>query len=130
MQKSEMKKIAEEIDKTYNDAINNIKQDINKTQLDIMINANINLVNLYYRIGKVLYDNSTWGNKFLDKLAFELKNNNQKYIVYTFNEKDNDNIKTYVSRIREEENGVYFDAITDPDEWKMVREAIMNETIN
>lgn len=63
-------------------------------------------------------------------IAFKLKNNNQKYIVYTFNEKDNDNIKTYVSRIREEENGVYFDSITDQDEWKMVREAIMNETIN
>ncbi len=39
-----------------------------------MINANMSLVNLYYRIGKVLYDNSRWGNKFLDKLAFELKN--------------------------------------------------------
>lgn len=63
----------EETDKTYNSVINDIKQDINKTQLDIMINANIGLVNLYYRIGKVLYDNSTWGNKFLDKLAFELK---------------------------------------------------------
>ncbi|MBO6145811.1 MAG: DUF1292 domain-containing protein [Bacilli bacterium] len=63
-------------------------------------------------------------------IAFKLKNNNQKYIVYTFNEKDNDSIKTYVSRIREEENGVYFDAITDQEEWKMVREAIMNETIN
>ena len=63
-------------------------------------------------------------------IAFKLKNNNQKYIVYTFNEKDNDNIKTYVSRIREEENGVYFDSITVQDEWKMVREAIMNETIN
>ena len=63
----------EQIDKTYNDVINDIKQDINKTQLDIMINANISLVNLYYRIGKVLYDNSKWGNKFLDKLAFELK---------------------------------------------------------
>lgn len=70
----------EEIDKTYNAAIYDIKQDINKTQLDIMINANISLVNLYYRIGKVLYDNSVWGNKFLDKLAFELKNTypNQK----------------------------------------------------
>ena len=70
----------EEIDKTYNAAIDDIKQDINKTQLDIMINANISLVNLYYRIGKVLYDNSVWGNKFLDKLAFELKNTypNQK----------------------------------------------------
>ncbi len=63
----------EEIDKTYNDVINDIKQDINKTQLDIMVNANVSLVNLYYRIGKVIYDNSTWGNKFLDKLAFELK---------------------------------------------------------
>ena len=65
--------MVEEIDKTYNDVIKNIKQDINKTQLDIMVNANISLVNLYYRIGKVLYDNSKWGNKFLDKLAFELK---------------------------------------------------------
>ena len=70
----------EEIDKTYNDVIENVKKDINKTQLNIMINANISLVNLYYRIGKVLYDNSIWGNKFLDKLAFELKNSypNQK----------------------------------------------------
>lgn len=59
--------------KTYNDVINDIKQDINQTQLNIMINANTSLVNLYYRIGKILYDNSTWGNKFLDKLAFELK---------------------------------------------------------
>ena len=63
----------EVINKTYNEVINDIKQDIKKTQLDIMVNANISLVNLYYRIGKVLYDNSKWGNKFLDKLAFELK---------------------------------------------------------
>ena len=69
-----------EIEKTYNDVINNIKQDINKTQLDIMQNANISLVKLYYRIGKVLHENSTWGNKFLDRLAIELKNTypNQK----------------------------------------------------
>ena len=66
--------MVEEIDKTYNDAIEDIKQDINKTQFDMMINANISLVNLYYRIGKVLYDHSIWGNKFIDKLAFELKN--------------------------------------------------------
>lgn len=66
-----------EIDKTYNDVINDIKQDINKTQFEIMINANISLVNLYYRIGKVLYDNSIWGNKFLDKLSYELRNSYQ-----------------------------------------------------
>ena len=50
------KNMIEEKDKTYSDVINDIKQDINQTQLDIMINANISLVNLYYRIGKVLYD--------------------------------------------------------------------------
>lgn len=61
-------------DKIYDNVINDIIKDINKTQLDIMVNANISLVNLYYRIGKVLYDNSVWGNKFLDKLAYELKN--------------------------------------------------------
>lgn len=80
MKEGKKVKMIEEIEKTYNDAIDSIKQDINKTQLDIMVNANISLVNLYYRIGKVLYDNSIWGNKFLDKLSFELKNTypNQK----------------------------------------------------
>ena len=63
-------------------------------------------------------------------MAFKLNNNNQKYIVYTFNEKENDNIKTYVSRIREEENDIFFDSIVDEDEWKIVREAILNETID
>ena len=67
-------------EKTYDDVINNIKQDINKTQLDIMMNANMNLVSLYYRIGKELYDNSIWGNKFLNTLSFELRTtySNQK----------------------------------------------------
>ena len=62
-------------------------------------------------------------------MTFKIKNNNQKYIVYTFNEKNNDGIKTYVSKIREEDSGIYFDSIKDEDEWKIVREAIMNETI-
>ena len=63
-------------------------------------------------------------------MAFELKNNNQKYIVYTFNEKDNDNIKTYVSKMREENNQMFFDSITDEEEWKLVRKAILDEVIN
>ena len=63
-------------------------------------------------------------------MAFELKNNNQKYIVYTFNEKDNDNIKTYVSKIKEENGQMIFESITDEEEWKMVRKAILDEVIN
>lgn len=79
---------------------------------------------------KVLITNSQGAQVQADVvMAFEL-NNNQKYIVYTFNERDNDNIKTYVSKIREENGEIYFDSITDEEEWKNVRNAIMDETIN
>ena len=63
-------------------------------------------------------------------MAFELKNNNQKYVVYTFNEKDNNNIKTYVSKMREENGQIFFDSITDDEEWKLVRKAILDEVVN
>lgn len=79
---------------------------------------------------KVLITNSQGAQVQADVvMAFKL-NNNQNYIVYTFNERDNDNIKTYVSKIREENDGIYFDSITDEEEWKQVREAIIDETIN
>ena len=35
----------------------------------------MSLLNLYYYIGKVLYDNSVWGNKFLEKLAIDYMKN-------------------------------------------------------
>ena len=38
-----------------------------------MTNANKKLVTLYYNIGKVLEENSSWGNKFIDNVAMELK---------------------------------------------------------
>ena len=80
---------------------------------------------------KVLITNSQGAQIQADVVtAFKLKNNNNKYIVYTFNEKDNDNIKNYLLKIREENDDIYFDSITDEEEWKMVREAIMNEVIN
>ena len=80
---------------------------------------------------KVLITNSQGAQIQADVVtAFKLKENNNKYIVYTFNEKNNNNIKTYVSKIRKEENGIYFDSITDDEEWKLVREAIINEVIN
>lgn len=79
---------------------------------------------------KVLITNSSGAQVSADVvMAFKLNNNNQKYIVYTFNERDNDNIKTYVSKIREENGEIYFDSIKDDDEWKMVREAILDQTI-
>ena len=61
------------LNKSFQEIFENIKNDVTKTQLEIMINANANLVNLYYRIGKIICENSSWGNKFIDYLSRELK---------------------------------------------------------
>ena len=61
------------LEKSFQEIANNIKNEVNKTQLEILVDANYKLVNLYYRLGKILYENSYWGNKFIDNVALELK---------------------------------------------------------
>lgn len=53
--------------------INEVKKQIRNTQMEIFQNANMSLLKLYYNLGKIIYDNSEWGNKFIDDLAIELK---------------------------------------------------------
>lgn len=87
-------------DKSFEEITNNIKNAITKTQLEIMIDANNKLVNLYYNIGKTLEENSNWGNKFIDNVAMELKISfpnlkgfsvrNLKYMKAFYNEYKND----------------------------------------
>lgn len=56
---------------------------------------------------------------------FRLKDINKDYIVYTFNQKDDqNNVKDYVSRLRVENGIYYFDAIKDNEEWEKVQGAI------
>ena len=88
------------LDKSFKEICDDIKKDVKDTQLEIMINANTNLVNLYYRIGKALEENSKWGNKFIDNVAIELKNTfsnlkgfsirNLKYMKTFYNEYKDD----------------------------------------
>lgn len=56
---------------------------------------------------------------------FKLKESDKKYIVYTFNEVDeNDMIKLYVA-ILNDKDGVYsLENITDSDEWIKVKDAM------
>ncbi len=61
------------LDKSFQEITNNIKNMVNSTKLEIMMDANAKLVHLYYNIGKTISDNYKWGNKFVDNLAMELK---------------------------------------------------------
>ena len=61
------------LDKSFQEITSSIKNAITNTQLEIMTDANKKLVNLYFNIGKILEENSSWGNKFIDNVAMELK---------------------------------------------------------
>ncbi len=98
------------LDKSFVEVTNNIKSAITKTQLEIMINANNKLVNLYYSIGKTLEENSKWGSKFIDNVAKELKITfpnlkgfsvrNLKYMKAFYNEyKDDDEFVQLVAQL-------------------------------
>lgn len=56
---------------------------------------------------------------------FKLKDTNNDYVVYTFNQRDtNNNIKDYVSKLRIENGNYFFDTIVDEDEWSKVKKTI------
>lgn len=61
------------LEKEFKDIINNIKEDIKTTHVTTAFQVNKNLVMLYFRLGKILYDNFKYGNKFIDEVARELK---------------------------------------------------------
>ncbi len=61
------------LEKDFKNVVEDIKQQISNTQYEIFKNANMNLLKLYYSIGKTINENSSWGNKFIDELAVELK---------------------------------------------------------
>ena len=53
--------------------VTEIKARIDSARIEIFQNANLSLLKLYYDIGKIINDNSIWGNKFIDDLAIQLK---------------------------------------------------------
>ena len=53
--------------------IANIKNEIRTTQVRTMQQVNSSLIMMYFRIGKILAENSKYGNKFIENIAMELK---------------------------------------------------------
>ena len=65
-----------ELDKEYIDFINDIKQNILKDRLKIVLAANKNMILLYWNIGnKILMSqkNQGWGAKVIDRMSHDLK---------------------------------------------------------
>ncbi len=61
------------LERDFKETFVNIKKEIISTQTQILSDANIRLINLYFKLGKIINDNSKWGDKFIDTLEVELK---------------------------------------------------------
>ena len=65
--------IEEKLGQEFKNIVNEIKSEIKTTQIKVAIESNKSLINLYFRIGKILNDNYKYGNKFIDDVSRELK---------------------------------------------------------
>ncbi len=57
----------------YIDLIQSIKREIQSAQYKATLSVNKELIMLYYNIGKIINDHKSWGNKFIDNLAADLR---------------------------------------------------------
>lgn len=59
--------------KEYFETIESIKNEIKSAQYKAAVSVNRELIMLYYNIGKVINAHKTWGSKFIDNLAADIK---------------------------------------------------------
>lgn len=59
--------------KEYFETIESIKKEIKSAQYKAAVSVNRELIMLYYNIGKVINAHKTWGSKFIDNLAADIK---------------------------------------------------------
>ena len=57
----------------YLHLIQSIKSEIQNAQYRATLNVNKELTMLYYHIGKIINFHKSWGNKFIDNLAMDLR---------------------------------------------------------
>lgn len=60
-------------DENYFEVLNDIKRTLSVTRNKIVLNANRDLILMYYNIGNKLLKNNKWGSSFIDTLAKDLK---------------------------------------------------------
>ena len=61
------------LDKDFKDLVLYAKEDILKTRFKVQENANMELIRLYFRLGKIVSENAKYGNKFIEDFSVALK---------------------------------------------------------
>ena len=61
------------LEKDFKEIASQIKLAIQSSQVKIMSEANQELLNLYFNVGKYISENASWGNNFINNLEIEIK---------------------------------------------------------
>ena len=61
------------IESDFKKIINTIKEDIKKTQMKAAQKVNSELIIFYFRLGKIVSENKSYGNNFAKQISIELK---------------------------------------------------------
>lgn len=61
------------LEKDFKELMLQVKQDILSTRYEVMEYANNELITLYFRLGKIVSENSKYGNKFTKKFSTFLR---------------------------------------------------------
>lgn len=119
--------MVEMIEKDFKIVVNDIIDEIRKTQLEIFQNANASVLELYFYIGKIIDDKISWGNKFVDELSTELKikfpqakgystRNLRNMRKYYLSVKDNEQLKEFSYKIPWSHNTIIMDRVKDDNQ--------------
>lgn len=114
------------LDKEFKNLIVDIKKEIKETQTLVMSDANNRLINLYYKLGKIIYDNSKWGDNFIKNLEIELKldfpgstgfsaRNLSRMKKFYYEYKDNEILPPAVAKLPWTHNVVLIEKIKDKE---------------
>ena len=113
--------------KEYLSIIENIKSEITAAQYRAAVHANTDMLLLYHDIGCVINEHKSWGNKFIDNLATDIKIafpeskgysvRNLKYMAkFAETYPDQEFVQQVVAQIPWGHNIVLMDKVSDTDE--------------
>ena len=112
------------LDKEFKDLVVYAKEDILKTRFKVQENANMELIRLYFRLGKIVSDNARYGNKFIadfsvalklefpDSTGFSTRNLSRMKKFYE-EYKDLSNLPTALAKLPWSHNNLLLDKIKD-----------------
>ena len=112
------------LDKEFKDLVLYAKEDILKTRFKVQENANMELIRLYFRLGKIVSENAKYGNKFIndfsvalklefpDSIGFSTRNLSRMKKFYE-EYKDLSNLPTTLAKLPWSHNNLLLDKIKD-----------------